>query len=273
MDWKPLLETGQQAALAAGKIIRDRMEDHVPVKAKRGGTSYASQIVTEVDHACEAAIWKHLEPSCMEHGFAFLSEESEDNRERLVKPYFWCVDPMDGTLPFVERRHGFSVSLALVSRDGQPCIGIVYDPCTETLYHAAQGMGAFKNGLRLVPQRDNPYLTYVTDKPLEAAPGAAAIQARLDRWVEAYGLSGIQALTGAGAVLNAISVLERGPACMMKAPKPDDGGGSLWDFAATACIFQELGLPATNFAGGPLDLNRRESTFMNHEGVLFAHLP
>jgi hypothetical protein len=32
----------------------------------------------------------------------------------------------------------------------------------------------------------------------------------------------------------------------------------------------ELGAVATDLAGNPLDLNRADSTFMNHRGVLFA---
>ncbi len=79
-------------------------------------------------------------------------------------------------------------------------------------------------------------------------------------------------MAGAGSVLNAIHVLENGPACMIKLPKKENGGGSLWDFAATACIFQELGLPATNFKGGRLDLNRKDGTFMNQEGIFYANL-
>jgi fructose-1,6-bisphosphatase/inositol monophosphatase family enzyme len=59
---------------------------------------------------------------------------------------------------------------------------------------------------------------------------------------------------------------------MLKLPKKENGGGSIWDFAATACIYQELGLPATNFEGGRLDLNRKDSTFMNKEGVFYANL-
>jgi fructose-1,6-bisphosphatase/inositol monophosphatase family enzyme len=59
---------------------------------------------------------------------------------------------------------------------------------------------------------------------------------------------------------------------MLKFPKKEKGGGSIWDFAATACLFQELGLPATNFAGGRLDLNREEGTFMHREGVYYEHL-
>ncbi len=59
---------------------------------------------------------------------------------------------------------------------------------------------------------------------------------------------------------------------MFKFPKKESGGGSIWDFAATACIYQELVLPATNFEGGRLDLNRKEGTFMNQEGVFYANL-
>ena len=76
-------------------------------------------------------------------------------------------------------------------------------------------------------------------------------------------------MSGAGAVLNAIFVLENGPACMIKHPKKENGGGSIWDYAATACIYNALGLSATNYKGEKLDLNRKEGTFMNHEGVFY----
>ena len=69
--------------------------------------------------------------------------------------------------------------------------------------------------------------------------------------------------------MNAIWALENPPACYFKFPKPS-GGGSLWDYAATACIYQEAGAVAVDFQGNPFDLNRPDSTFMNHHGVIFA---
>jgi len=111
----------------------------------------------------------------------------------------------------------------------------------------------------------------VTDRKLKDTPRAAEIESMLQEKVEKLSLNGIQEIAGAGSVLNAILVLENGPACMLKFPKKERGGGSIWDFAATACIYQELGLPATNFVGGSLDLNRKEGTFMNHEGVFYAN--
>ena len=70
--------------------------------------------------------------------------------------------------------------------------------------------------------------------------------------------------------MNAIYVLEYGPACMLKYPKVEKGGGCIWDFAASACIFQELGLRVSNFEGGSLGLNKKDGPFMNDGGVYFA---
>ena len=111
----------------------------------------------------------------------------------------------------------------------------------------------------------------VTDKLLSDTPRADEVARLLNHQAEKLGLLGIKEIAGAGSVLNAVRVLENGPACMFKFPKKEIGGGSIWDFASTACIFQELGLPATNFEGGRLDLNRKESSFMNHEGVFYSN--
>jgi myo-inositol-1(or 4)-monophosphatase len=39
----------------------------------------------------------------------------------------------------------FAVSLG-VERDGEPALGVVYDPLLDELYHAVAGAGAFRNG-------------------------------------------------------------------------------------------------------------------------------
>jgi fructose-1,6-bisphosphatase/inositol monophosphatase family enzyme len=273
MDLIPLSNIAINAALAAGKVIQKHLNETIAVEKKRGGTSLASQVVTEVDKACETVILSHLLPSCKAFDLALLSEETEDDGSRFLKDYFWCIDPMDGTLPFINKQPGFSVSIALVAKDGTPCIGVVFDPSTDTLYHAVRGHGAHKNGRLWEINNTNSHLTYVTDRKLKDTPRADEIEQLLQGIAKKWRLTGITKMDGAGSVLNAIRVLENGPACMLKFPKKERGGGSIWDFAATACIYQELGLPATNFEGGQLDLNRKEDTFMNHEGVFFANLP
>ena len=272
MDLSQLNKIAIKAALAAGKIIQQYMNEDVSVEQKRGGVSYASQVVTAVDIACETAILSHLLPTCAEFGLALLSEETEDDGGRFEEDFFWCIDPMDGTLAFINKQPGFSVSIALIAKDGTPYIGVVFDPSTNTLYHAIKGEGVFKNGSPWGIKQTNNYLTYVTDRKLKDTPRVADIEKLLNENIEKLSLNGIKEMAGAGSVLNAIRVLENGPACMLKFPKEEKGGGSIWDFAATACIYEELGLPATNFEGGRLDLNKRGGTFMNQEGVFYGNL-
>ena len=272
MDLIQLKNIAIKAALSAGKVIQKYANDDVLVEKKKGGNSYASQVVTAVDRECEKAIFSHLLPTCRDFNIALLSEETEDDGSRFKKDFFWCIDPMDGTLAFINKQAGFSVSLALISKDGTPHIGVVFDPSTETLYHAVKGYGVYKNGVPWVIKNENDHLTYVTDRKLKDTPAVAEIESLLTKKVADLSLNGFKEISGAGAVLNSILVLENGPACMLKFPKKESGGGSIWDFAATACIYQELGLPATNFEGGRLDLNRKNGTFMNHEGVFYANL-
>lgn len=272
MDLLYLNTIAIKAALSAGKVIQKYMKDDVLVEKKKGGSSYASRVVTSVDRECEKAILSNLLPTCKAFGLALLSEETEDNGSRFEHDFFWCVDPMDGTLAFIHKYPGFSVSIALIAKDGTPHIGVVFDPSTNTLYHAVKGNGAFKNGEPWEIKHTNDHLTYVTDRSLKNTPRANEIEALLHKQTAKFDLNGIKEISGAGAVLNGILVLEHGPACMVKLPKKESGGGSIWDFAATACIYQELGLPAVTFAQGKLDLNRKDGTFMNHQGVFYGNL-
>lgn len=272
MDLIKLTEIAINAAQAAAKVIQNYTANMVNVQIKEGGTSYASKVVTAVDLACEQVIQSHLMASCQEYDFALLTEETEDNGSRFEKAFFWCVDPMDGTLAFINKRQGYSVAIALVAKDGTPYIGVVLDPSTNTLYHAIRGKGAYKNGQPWQITCTNTYLTYVTDRTLKETPKSEEIERFLHKEMTQLNLHGINEMAGAGAVLNAILVLEHGPACMLKLPKNEAGGGSIWDYAATTCIYHELGCTATNYAGNKLDLNRKSSSFMNHEGVFFANV-
>ena len=135
-----------QAALKAGELGRSYRDREVEVLHKEEDT-YASQVVTEVDRKAQDAILQVLGPSCEEFGLA----SSEENRDgsRFEKQCFWCIDPMDGTLPFIRKEPGYSVSIGLVA-DGSPQIGVVYDPVHEVLWQAAKGQG-FEETVSLGP--------------------------------------------------------------------------------------------------------------------------
>ena len=271
MNLDELAEKAIAAALSAGEIIQKYKNKDFVVEKKDGVRSFASQVVTEADLACEKIILSHLLPTCEEYDIALLSEETEDDGSRFEKDFFWCIDPIDGTLPFIKKQAGFSVSIALVAKDGSPIIGVVFDPSTKTMYHAVKGKGVFKNNDPWILELKNEHLSYVTDRTLAETTNASEIADMLNEQAEKFGWKGVKEIAGGGSVLNAIRVLENGPACMLKQPKKENGGGCIWDFAATACIFHEAGVIATNFEGGRLDLNKKDGAFMNDEGVFYAN--
>jgi myo-inositol-1(or 4)-monophosphatase len=77
---------------------------------------------------------------------AILSEEGNDRKQK--NPCLWVIDPLDGTVNY---SHGFPiycVSVALVY-NGEPLVGVVFDPERNELFQAVRGKGAFLNGKRI----------------------------------------------------------------------------------------------------------------------------
>lgn len=232
------------------------------VESKGSGLSPAAQVVTEIDREAEQRILDALAPATQHYAFGCLTEERPDDGSRHQRDHFWCIDPLDGTLPYIEGRAGFSVSIALVRRQGEAVVGAVYVPTTSTLYAAAHEGGATKDGEPLHVSAMADVFSVFGDRSFRQ--GAA------DAVADALGGLPVRESFGGGGVVNALSVIDNAPACYFKKPKVADGGGSLWDFAATSCIVQEAGGVATAFDGHPLKLNDAETTFMNRSGVLFA---
>ena len=214
------------AAYQAGQIISQFSNKALTVKTKEGASSLASQVVTEVDHLCEDIILQTLTPSCDIFDLAILSEESPDNLERLEKDFFWCIDPLDGTLSFIRSTSGYSVSIALVSREGIPYIGVIYDPVEKILYSAIKGCGAFQNGkVFSIKSSKKNKLTIVADPSFKEYPHFATVESEINKISAELGYDDLSLLMKGGAVMNACWVLENSPACYFKFPKPKGGGG------------------------------------------------
>lgn len=283
-----LCDLASNTAKQAGEYIAGVDRSEIIVDRKNTGTSLSSQVVTEVDRHCDQLIRNKLQQSCEQYELALLSEENSEAQERqeknrLSQDYFWCVDPLDGTLPFTQGKPGFAVSIALVSKVGRPLIGVVYDPVSKSLIYALEGNGAYKKdalGVITALTIDQDFrnnqgaLMVYADLSFKTDNQYLTIQESLNKAAHHLGCQGIEEVYGNGAVKNAVALLEAGinkqSACYLKSPKRTQGGGCIWDFAATACIVKEAGGWASDYYGQPLDLNRPESLFMNHRGVLFT---
>ncbi len=268
-DLRQLADIAILAASEAGEMIAGSRPGEIRHKA--GGASLASQVVTEIDRRSEDIIVDKLTPTLKRFELGLLTEEQDDDGGRLTADYFWSIDPLDGTLPFIEGSSGYAVSIALVGVDGVPTIGVIYDPVEATVWHAISGVGAFRDRRpwSTEPQPKGEVLSVFADRSFLASGDHDVVVGALGKIAQDMGLAGLRLHTTGGAVMNALGVLACPPACYFKHPGPT-GGGSLWDFAAAACLCLEIGAVATDIHGGPLDLNRSDSSFMNHRGVLFA---
>lgn len=237
-DLADLTTIAVRAAEEAGRLISHYTSEDFEIIQKDSGNSAVSQALTEVDFLSQEVILRHLKPTCESYDLGLLTEEQEDDGSRLIKDAFWCIDPIDGTLCFIEKRRGYAVSIALVSKSGEPLIGVVYEPRTATLYHAFKGHGAYCNHEPWQPS-------------LEVSEDSRQIKE-------------------GGSVMNGVWVLESSPAFFLKKPKPENGGGCLWDYAATGCIYNEVGAWMSDMSGKKIDLNSTESLHMNRHGILLA---
>jgi fructose-1,6-bisphosphatase/inositol monophosphatase family enzyme len=271
-DLTKLRELAMTAATQAGAHIQAKVGQHRESNTKEAGNTLASQVVTEVDLESQTLILEMLHDSIDKFQLGLLTEESEDDSSRFNTDFFWCIDPLDGTLPFIEGTPGYSVSIALVSRSGEAVIGVIHDPVAGDIFHAQKGQEGRKNRDPLPPPNPTSTgaLTWIMDRSMKSLPNAPEIFDAMEEIAEESGCSGLITIDQAGAALNGAWVTQHSPAVYYKFPKASAGGGSVWDFAASSCLMEEWGQPATDIFGEPLDLNPTGSTFMNERGVMYA---
>lgn len=187
--------------------------------------------VSDVDLAVDARLKDVL--SAIEPDAGWLSEETADDKQRLLHRKIWCVDPIDGTRDFIRGRTGWAVSIALID-NGQPQLAILYAPALDELYLAVRGGGARLN-----------------DQPLSASTRQVFSGAR----VPADGLAQIDADLSTVARPNSIA--------LRMAMVADDRAdlvatlrwGHEWDVAAAALIAAEAGACVTDAFGNALHFN------------------
>jgi fructose-1,6-bisphosphatase/inositol monophosphatase family enzyme len=270
---KGAVRAGEYIASCAGKTLtrHQKRATYLPHEPTLGGASEAARLVTDVDLTSEHIIIESLLPVLKGYDIGLLCEEREDDNSRFVKDYFIAIDPLDGTLHFSEGKSGYSVAIALIDRSGEPLVGVVFDPAEQTLYQATRGCGARINErpFTVPPIAEDATLSLIHDRSFGAQPIYPAIIEALSDMAAKNGYHDVHAYEYGGSVINGCKVLENNPALFFKLPQPGAGGGCIWDFAATACIYREVGAHATDVRGKALHLNG-PSRYLNHQGVLFT---
>lgn len=133
---KPTLEALCAMARGAGEIVRAGFNNsnHIRLKGE-------IDVVTEVDTQTEAYLLEQIHRDFPTHDV--IAEES--GTVSNSSDHTWYLDPLDGTTNFVHGLPIFAVSIGCVFQ-GQPWMGVVYNPVRDELFSAERGKGAWLNG-------------------------------------------------------------------------------------------------------------------------------
>jgi myo-inositol-1(or 4)-monophosphatase len=230
------LDVALEAARAAGAILVQRSAG--PTRVEHKG---AVDLVTEVDLACEAAVYEVLGRHTPE--IPILSEEQASLGEDATR---WVVDPLDGTTNFVHGFPVYAVSVAL-EVDGEGRVAVVLDPVRGLEYTARRGGGARCNDaiLQVSDCRDLGRALVGTGFPYDRRDGDNA--RFYTRYLEAV-IRNAQGVRRAGAAALDLAMLAAGNLDAFWEFKL-----RWWDVAAGRILVEEAGGRFTAHHGGEVD--------------------
>lgn len=149
MNWDHVYQTAKEWTLEAGEILRKATTETFKVEYKTS----AADLVTEKDKQIEKFFIDKIKETYPTHFLlgeeGLASDQIFDYKNEIV----WVVDPIDGTTNFVQQQRNFAISVGIYE-NGNPKIGLVYDPIADELFHAQIGQGAYLNDQLLPKQQE-----------------------------------------------------------------------------------------------------------------------
>ena len=256
-----ILEKIKEAAYGAGEIMKSATGIR-PAEIKSGHANF----VTKYDAMVQEYLEKELIKAIPDATFVAEENGQEVFKKEDETGYTFVIDPIDGTSNFLKGWRPSTTSIGLL-KDGQPYIGVVYDPYSDSMYYAEKGKGAFLNGEQI-----HSSLSPLSDS-LVAMGTAPYYEEKYTR--QAFELGHYYLLRSidirrSGTAAYDICLVAAGVTGMFYEPRL-----CLWDYAAGACILEEAGGKMTDFSGNPLTYRGWSSILAVSEGVYREgkHLP
>jgi len=238
--------------LEAGKTIRTKINDPIEI----GSKSNPNDLVTSMDKNTEKYFLEKIKTTFPEH--LLIGEEGFGDDVKTLDGTVWIIDPIDGTMNFVQQKRNFAISVAIYY-NGVGEIGLIYNVMEDELYSAKRGEGAYKNDLKLSRLAQPAILEesviglnhlwlcenrLVNEKVMQELVKTA-------RGSRTYGSAALEFAFVAEGVLEGYLTMSLSP----------------WDFAAGMILVNEVGGVTTNIAGEPIKMLERNSVFTGHPDI------
>jgi myo-inositol-1(or 4)-monophosphatase len=231
-----LLDAVSRIAAEAGQMAMARWRGEFDQWEKSPGNP-VSEVDLAVDRFLRAELFK------LDKEAGWLSEETADDAERLLRSRVWVVDPIDGTRDFVRGRPGWSISIGLVEA-GRVIVGVLDAPARSEHWTATLGGGALRNGQAISASQRMDILG--ARVPADALPKSE---------------TDLVAVTKPNSIALRMAMVGADEADLVASIR----WGFEWDIAAAALIAAEAGARTSDAHGKPLRFN---STHGEAFGVL-----
>ncbi|MBO4374736.1 MAG: inositol monophosphatase [Lachnospiraceae bacterium] len=238
-------------AKEAGRIMLEAKRPQITEKSGH------ANFCTETDEKIQVLIMERLQGLIPDASFLGEEDGQDVFASKMAEGYCFVIDPIDGTSNFLFEYRPSVVSIALL-KDGEPYIGVIYNPFDDMLFSAAAGEGAYMNGQRIMsseaPLSESlsvfgtaPYYPGLPDRTFDIAKKLLPLCVDLRR-------SGTAAWDMCCVALGRCGLYFE-----LKI--------QIWDYAAAALIATEAGCTVTDIEGNPLSYRGASSALCLSRGI------
>ena len=241
------LDCALHLAEAAGKLILEKRSVALANVTQKSGNEGP---VTEADLAADALISKGLRQRFASD--VLVTEETWSTDDDLPQASrVWCVDPLDGTSDFSRGGPDYVVMIGLCV-DGQPTLGVVYHPVSETFWAGVNAPGGFKMAEKL--HRGQTQKLQV--RPFRSEHAAVLVSRShpsktIDRMLQELGIK--ERITRGSVGLKGGAIAEGEADLYVSATNRI----KVWDTCAPQAILEAAGGQLTGLLGGPLSYTEK----------------
>ncbi|WP_025727980.1 inositol monophosphatase family protein [Atopobacter phocae] len=236
------LELGKEWILSAHDFLMNHLNDPLVVEEKKDRTDVVTQLDKEVEERIVSNIRQYFPND------RILGEEQTAESEIIGQGNEWILDPIDGTMNFVQGQRQFGMMLAFY-QEGIGQFGMIVEGGTGNILVAIKGEGVYWNDRRITPTDLS-----VENSLVEMSARVPIHRPQLTRYLIEESL-GIR-ITGAASLCTIAIVLGTRSSYISSVLAP-------WDTAVARIIFKEFGFHLTTWTGEELPL-------MNYGPVLMA---
>ena len=130
---------------ACMKASRSLIRDFGEIENLQVSTKGPGDFVSSADKRTEKILIDELQKAHPEYGI--ITEESGVINKLNVKNR-WIIDPIDGTMNFLNGVPQFAISIGY-EEDGEIKCGVIFNPITNEMFCAEKGSGAYLNNSRI----------------------------------------------------------------------------------------------------------------------------